>query len=78
MDWGFGASTRGSILAEGTEHKHQHQFLAASSSARVFTAADFLVRISAGLGRVFVDRLARSTRDLLNVLASSFSERQLG
>jgi hypothetical protein len=45
--WGFGAS-QGSVLAEGTEHKHQHPFLAGSSSARGFTAADFLVRSDAG------------------------------
>jgi hypothetical protein len=64
MDWGFGASTRGSVLAEGTEHKHQHQFLAGSSSARVFTVADFLVRISAGLGRVFA---ALESADVLMV-----------
>jgi hypothetical protein len=44
--WGFGAS-QGSVLAEGTEHKHQHPFLAGSSSARGFTAADFLVRSDA-------------------------------
>ena len=47
---GFGASTQGSVLAEGTEHKHQHPFWAGSSSARGFTAADFSVRISAGSG----------------------------
>jgi hypothetical protein len=34
----------------GTEHKYQHPFLAVSSSARGFTAADFSVRISTGSG----------------------------
>jgi hypothetical protein len=47
---GFGASTQGSVLAEGTEHKHQHPFWAGSSSARGFTAANFSVRISTGSG----------------------------
>jgi hypothetical protein len=48
----------------GTEHKHQHPFWAGSSSARVFTVADFLVRISAGLGRVFA---ALESADVLMV-----------
>jgi hypothetical protein len=46
----LGASTQGSVLAEGTEHKHQHPFWAGSSSARGFAAADFSVRISTGSG----------------------------
>jgi hypothetical protein len=69
----------------GTETIHQHPFWAGSSSARVFTVADFLVRISAGLEVTFLqrwraqttklDRLARNTRDLLKVLAT-ISERE--
>jgi hypothetical protein len=38
--------TRGSVLAEGTEHEHHHPFLAASRSGRGFTMADLLVRIT--------------------------------
>jgi hypothetical protein len=61
------------FLSRGTEHQHQHSFWAGSSSARVFTAADFVVGISAGPppDRRGMSRFAAAFEDILGGFIAS-------